>query len=81
MAGLSASLFAKLHQATGIAGPPRMTVDDEFLAVVDAMEAFFAERTSAELLELLEAHGYPCGPLQHAAGGRVRRAGPGPTTS
>jgi len=62
VAGLSAHLFAKLHQATGIAAPPRMAVNDEFLAVVDAMEAFFAERTSSELIELLEAHGYPCGP-------------------
>ena len=39
-----------------------MKVDDEFLAVVDAMEAFFAARTTGELLERLEDHGYPCGP-------------------
>lgn len=62
VAGLSAALFARFHEATGIAAPRRMTVDEEFVAVVDATEAFFAERTSAELLELLEEHGYPCGP-------------------
>ncbi len=62
IAGLSKHLYAKLHDATGIAAPPRMTIDDAFLTVVDEMEAFFAARTSGELLELLESHGYPCGP-------------------
>lgn len=63
VAGLSAALFRKLHEATGVPQPERMSIHDEgFLATVEAMEAYFAERTSAELLELLEANGYPCGP-------------------
>lgn len=77
VAGLSAALFQKLHDATGIPRPARMSIhDDEFLATVDAMEAFFAERTSEALLELLEANGYPCGPynmpLQAAFDEQVR---------
>lgn len=63
VAGLSRALFEKLHEATGVARPTRMAGhDEEFLTVVDAMEAFFAARSSEEILELLEAHGYPCGP-------------------
>ena len=63
VAGLSAGLFAKFHEITGL---PRPDVRDHsapgFRAVVAAAEELFATRTTAEWLEALRAGGYPCSP-------------------
>ena len=59
VAGLSRHLFAKLHEATGVAAPPRLKVDDEFLAVVDEAEALFRTRTTDDWMATLRAVGFP----------------------
>ena len=63
VAGLSAGLFTKFHQVTGL---PQVDRSDHsapgFLAVVDAAEELFSTRTTAEWLETLRAVGYPCSP-------------------
>lgn len=70
VAGLSAALYAKFHDATGL---PRPTNPDhtsaEFQAVVDAAETLFATETTATWITLLRDIGYPCGPynLPHEA--------------
>ncbi|MGB5758103.1 MAG: CoA transferase [Acidimicrobiales bacterium] len=63
VAGLSRGLWLKFHNVTGLPVPD---VSDpstpEFQSVVDQAEALFAEKTTAEWTDILEAAGYPCGP-------------------
>ncbi|MEL7156207.1 MAG: CoA transferase [Actinomycetota bacterium] len=63
VAGLSAPLFARFHEVTGL--PPVDRGDHTtpaFQAVVDEAEALFATKTTEEWMSLLRAAGYPCGP-------------------
>ena len=67
VAGLTASLHAKFHAATGIPtpgapGPSGTGGEIGFDEVVEAAEARFRERTTAEWAETLRAVEYPCGP-------------------
>ncbi len=63
VAGLSPGLHARFHEVTGVERPPRdaSAGSPEFLAVVDAAERCFAERTTEQWLADLRAAGYPCG--------------------
>lgn len=63
VAGLSAGLRKKFHQATGVEVPTTGDhTDPDFVAVVEAAEAIFAQRTTAEWLVALREIGVPCGP-------------------
>ncbi len=63
VAGLSAPLFKRFHEATGIAAPADMSdaTAPEFQAVVAEAEALIASRTTNEWIDTLRDHGYPCG--------------------
>lgn len=63
VAGLSAGLFAKFHQVTGLPDVDRGDhTTPAFQAVVDQAEELFATRTTAEWLQALRSVGYPCSP-------------------
>jgi crotonobetainyl-CoA:carnitine CoA-transferase CaiB-like acyl-CoA transferase len=70
VAGLSAGLFAKFHELTGLPTPDvRDPTSPRFRSVVEAAEALFATRTTADWMAILRAGGYPCSPynLPHEA--------------
>lgn len=61
VAGLSPGLFRRFHEVTGIRTRDGIDpVSDEFDALVAEAEATFAERTTADWLEILHEAGYPC---------------------
>lgn len=62
IAGMSPGLFAKFHELTGLDQVP-FTSDPnsaEGSALVDAAEALFKTKTTAEWMHQLRAVGYPC---------------------
>jgi len=68
------ALFAKLCDALGrpdLARDPRFASNDDRTRNVDALtpllEAALASRTAPEWLEILEAAGVPCGPVNDVA--------------
>ena len=70
IAGLSPGLIAKFHEVTGVPVPQvRDPQHEEFQAIVAQAEQLFASKTTAEMTELLQSVGYPCGPynLPHEA--------------
>lgn len=63
VAALSAGLFAKFHEVTGLPEVDRDDITDPaFREVVAGAEELFATKTTAEWLEELRAIGYPCSP-------------------
>lgn len=63
VAGASAGLMRKFHDVTGLDKPAIGDPSDQaFIDVVDAAEALFASRTTAEWVEIFGEVGYPCGP-------------------
>ncbi|MEM9564705.1 MAG: CoA transferase, partial [Actinomycetota bacterium] len=63
VAGLSAGLFAKFHEVTGLPDVDRSDhTAPAFQAVVDAAEELFTTRTTDEWIAVLQEAGYPCSP-------------------
>ena len=63
VAGLSAALHRKFHEVTGLPRPDTQNPSsDEFHEFVEAAEALFRTRTTAEWLAVLRAVEFPCGP-------------------
>lgn len=63
VAALSPALIGKFHDFTGVAAPGTRQADHpDFVAAIDVAEAFFAERTTEELMTAMRAAGLPCTP-------------------
>lgn len=61
VAGLTRALFGKFHEVTGIRAPAGIDpASPEFDELVREAEATFAQRTTAEWLDVMQAAGYPC---------------------
>ena len=63
VAGLSPGLIQRFHEITGLAVPDRNDpYGADFNAVVEAADALFRTKTSAEWMSTLREAGYPCTP-------------------
>ncbi|MGZ0218506.1 MAG: CaiB/BaiF CoA transferase family protein, partial [Acidimicrobiales bacterium] len=63
IAGLSPGLVRRFHEITGLALPDRSDpYGADFNAVVEAADALFRTKTSAEWMTTLREAGYPCAP-------------------
>jgi crotonobetainyl-CoA:carnitine CoA-transferase CaiB-like acyl-CoA transferase len=63
IAGLSPGLVRRFHEITGLALPDRSDpYGADFNAVVEAADALFRTKTSAEWMATLREAGYPCAP-------------------
>ena len=63
IAGMSAGLYERFHEITGIPAPGTNDHTAEpFQAAVAQAEELFTTKTTAEWIETLLAAGYPCGP-------------------